>query len=210
MQNTAGSIRIASETRKMWWIDVALLGAALATLVSSVYFLFFPGGYRGGRNPWYGMELIFNRATWDAIHTWGGVLMIAVIVLHLVVHWPWFVRMGKRLISEARGGCGCMNRYGRFNLALNLTLGLLFVLAAISGIVSLFLPHGQGVASALLWSRRSWDIMHTWSGTLMTIVLVLHIGIHWKWIVKVSRNMVRAMWVRGVTSPSSQQDVLPA
>ncbi|MGQ9503012.1 MAG: hypothetical protein ACUVSF_13895 [Anaerolineae bacterium] len=36
------STRIAPETRKMWWINVVLLGAALATMLSGIYFLFFP------------------------------------------------------------------------------------------------------------------------------------------------------------------------
>ncbi len=187
-----------------------LLSAALATMLSGVYFLFFGGGFRGGRNPWYGVELIFSRATWDDIHTWGGVLMIAVATFHLVVHWPWFVRMGRRIISELKGGCGCMNRYGRLNLALNLVLGLLFFLAAISGIVLLFLPHGREVTTTLLWTRRSWDMLHTWSGTLMIITAILHIGIHWKWLTKVTRNMMRAMWLREAARPAAQESVFPA
>jgi len=205
-----GSTHIAPETRKMWWMNITLLGTALVTVLSGVYFLLFSGGFRGGRNPWYGVELIFSRATWDNIHTWGGVLMITVATLHLVAHWPWFVRMGRRMISEIRGGCGCMNRYGRLNLALSLALGLLFVLAAVSGIVLLFLPQGREVAITLLWTRRSWDILHTWSGTLMIITAMLHIGIHWKWITKVTRNMVRAMWVRGIPCSSTQQGAFPA
>lgn len=204
------STRIASAICKMWWINVILLGAALATILSGIYFLFFPQGFRGGRNPWYGVELIFNRTTWDSIHTWGGVLMIAIAALHLVVHWPWFVRMGKRIISEIKGGCGCMNRYGRLNLALNLTLGLLFLVAAGSGIVLLFLPHGRGTGTVLFWTRNSWDILHTWSGTLMFIAAILHIGIHWKWITKVTRNMVRALWAGGVSYPSVQQNPFSA
>jgi|YNPNPStandDraft_1061719.scaffolds.fasta_scaffold16190_4 hypothetical protein len=100
----ASSVRVAPETRKMWWINVTLLAVAVATMLSGVYFLIFPGGYRGGRNPWLGAELIFSRVTWDNIHTWGGVLMIIVALLHLVVHWSWFVRMGKRMISEIKGG----------------------------------------------------------------------------------------------------------
>ncbi len=103
-----------------------------------------------------------------------------------------------------------MNRYGRLNLALNLVLGLSFLLAAGSGVVLLFLPHGREAAVTLLWARRSWDILHTWSGTLMIIAAILHIGIHWKWITKVTRNMVRAVWVRESSHPGIQQGALTA
>jgi hypothetical protein len=194
----------------MWWMNIMLLSAALATMLSGAYFLFFPGGFRGGRNPWYGVELLFSRTTWDNIHTWGGILMIAIATLHLVVHWSWFVRMGKRIISELRGGCGCMNRYGRLNLALNLVLGLMFLLAAISGIVLLFLPHGREVTTTLLWTRKSWDVLHTWSGTLMIIAAILHIGIHWRWITKVTRNIVHTAWDKEPSCSRMQQGTFSA
>jgi len=45
-----------------WWLDLSLfLGGLLATL-SGIYFLVLPtGGYQGGRNPYYGIQVLFNR-----------------------------------------------------------------------------------------------------------------------------------------------------
>jgi hypothetical protein len=57
-------------------------------VLSGIYFLFVPfGGYRGGRNPVYGVTILFSRHAWDGLHTWSGVLMIAAAVFHLTIHW---------------------------------------------------------------------------------------------------------------------------
>mgnify|MGYP005850964349 FL=1 len=185
--------RVAPATRKMWYLNMPLLAAAVAASLSGIYFLFLPvGGFQGGRNPWYGVTILFSRGTWDDLHTWSGVLMIAIAAVHLMVHRAWIGRMARRLVSEWRGGCGCLNRQGRINLAINAALGVTFIAAALSGVVLLFTPHGrQLVEPVLLWSRGTWDDIHTWSGMLMIIAAATHIIIHWGWLKKVTTNMVR-------------------
>jgi len=73
-----------------WWLDLSLfLGGLLATL-SGIYFLVLPtGGYQGGRNPYYGIQVLFNRSTWELLHTWSGVAMILVAAVHFAIHWNW-------------------------------------------------------------------------------------------------------------------------
>ena len=68
---------LSPATRLNWLLDAAVfLGAVIAAL-SGVYFLYFVSGYQGGRNPTYGITLLFSRTTWDLIHAWAGVVMIA-------------------------------------------------------------------------------------------------------------------------------------
>ena len=201
MSNTAP--RVASETRKMWYINLPLFLSAVAAALSGIYSLFLPvGGFQGGRNPWYGVTALFSRGTWDDIHTWTGALMIAAAAVHIVVHWPWFVRMAKRLLNESRGQCGCMNRYGRFNLAINALTAAAFLLTATSGIALLFMPTGRQAADAtLLLSRSTWDLVHAWAGAVMIGAAIVHFAIHWRWVVKVSGNILRAA---SAGSPSSR------
>jgi len=53
--------------------------SALLAALSGIYFLFLPvSGYQGGRNPMYGVTVLFERSAWDDLHTWGGVVMIAI------------------------------------------------------------------------------------------------------------------------------------
>ena len=73
-------IRMSMPTRLNWLIDaVVVVGGILAGL-SGIYFLYLPsGGYQGGRNPMYGVTILFGRHTWEDVHLWGGVLMMAAI-----------------------------------------------------------------------------------------------------------------------------------
>jgi hypothetical protein len=76
--------------RQNWWIDAILGMSAVIAVLSSLYFLaYLVGGYQGGRNPYYNIRVIFDRHTWDMLHTWTGVLMIMAALLHIVIYWPW-------------------------------------------------------------------------------------------------------------------------
>ena len=45
-------------------------------------FLFLPvGGFQGGRNPYYGIVIFFERHTWGDIHTWSSVVIMALAAL---------------------------------------------------------------------------------------------------------------------------------
>ncbi len=101
---------ISKQTQKNWWIDAALFTSAIAAALSGIYFLFLPsGGYQGGRNPFYNVTILFSRSTWDDLHTWGGVAMIAAAIIHLAIHWPWVVSMARRTWKGLTGKGGGMN-----------------------------------------------------------------------------------------------------
>jgi len=181
---------VSSQTRNNWLLDAALfLSAALASLSGS-YFLFFPsGGYQGGRNPAYGVRLI-----WDALHTWSGAGMIFVALVHLALHWNWMTAMLRRLYREWRGQCVCMNRRGHLNVLLNFVVALAFVASAISGVYFLFAGgHGGGRnvnETVFLLSRTGWDMLHTWSSVIWIGAAILHAAIHWRWLVNVGRRLL--------------------
>jgi len=186
--------KVSTQTRNNWFVDAGLFLSAVVAALSGIYFLFLPvGGYQGGRNLTYGVEILFSRQTWDDLHTWGGVAMIIIAAIHIPLHWNWIVNMVKRTINELRGQCGCMNRFGRFNLWLNVVVALSFVATAISGLYFLLGPGSvqRSVAtdSTLLFSRATWDLIHTWAGVVLITAAVLHFVIHWKWVVKVTRKL---------------------
>lgn len=71
------------QTRANWMIDAAVFLTGILAALSGIYFLIFTsGGYQGGRNPLYGVVLLFERATWEDLHTWGGVLVISAIAFN--------------------------------------------------------------------------------------------------------------------------------
>jgi len=210
MKKTFG---VSSQTRNNWLIDAALfLGAVVASL-TGIYFLFFPvGGYQGGRNPSYGITILFQRETWDDLHTWFGILMIVAAAVHILVHWKWIVNMSRRVAQEMVGRERRLNPRSRYNVGVNALIGLSFLVAAISGVVLLFTPGGReaSTAAVLFFSRTTWDLIHTWAGIVMILAATLHFAIHWGWVTKVSRKVIGSTLseVVGRKSAQSAEEVL--
>jgi len=187
-------IRMSMQTRKNWLIDAAVaLGGVLAAL-SGIYFLFLPsGGYQGGRNPTYGITILFSRHTWSDVHIWGGVLMVAAIAVHFAIHWQWVKRMSGRTVSAMLPKGNKLSKGALFNVAIDALIGISFLICALSGIYFLFAPsggfqggHNPGWDPNFLFSRTTWDLIHTWSGVVLVIAAVVHFAIHWRWVKNVT------------------------
>jgi hypothetical protein len=193
MQN---SVRLSNQTRQNWLIDAAVFSGALLSTITGIYFLFLPvGGYQGGRNPTYGLKILFGRSTWDDLHTWGGLLMIFAVVIHLAWHWSWVKMMGRRMINTLLAKGSKFSKGAKINVLVNMVIALGFFLTAVSGIYFLFVPAGYaggrtpGWDPGFIFSRTTWDIIHTWGAVLMIIAALLHGFIHWRWITKVTRSV---------------------
>ena len=195
---------ISNITQRNWWTDAVLFSSALIAALSGVYFLYFPvGGYQGGRNPYYNLQILFDRHTWDDLHMWAGIAMIAVAVLHIFLHWSWVVNMTKRMVKDLLGKNGKMNQRGRLNLLLNILVGLSFLLTAFSGVYFLFIPEGRAAVDPMfLFSRTTWDLIHTWAGVTLIAAAVIHLAIHWRWIVKVALGISKQISSRETLAQS--------
>jgi hypothetical protein len=187
---------ISSQTRNNWLIDAVLFLGALVASISGIYFLFFPvGGYQGGRNPMYGITVLFQRGTWADLHTWFGIAMIIAATVHIMIHWNWIVNMTKRVVQEIVVRERRLNGRSRFNIGINIAIGLSFLITALSGIYLLFIPGGShGVADpAFLFNRATWDLIHTWAGIILIDAAIVHFAIHWRWVLKVTGKMLRSL-----------------
>jgi len=88
---------------KAYWslaIGISLLG--LAEAVSGfVLWLGFSTGGGAGRSLGGGGgagNLIFwelSRHTWLDIHDWAAVALLVLVLIHIILHWNWIVRMAK-------------------------------------------------------------------------------------------------------------------
>lgn len=200
---------VSRQTRFQWLIDAALFLSGIIAALSGVYFLYLPsGGYQGGRNPMYGVTILFERHTWDDLHAWGGIAMIVVIVVHLAIHGKWIVGMARHVAKELMGHYPAMNRKTRFNLLLNSMVATSFLLTAVSGLYFFFVPEQAGrlasSAPLFLFSRSTWDLIHTWAGVVLIAAVVVHLAIHWRWIVNVTGKVCRSLWPGPVTRLSER------
>lgn len=183
---------VTTLTRNNWLMDFSLFLTAVVTVLSGIYFLFLPdGGFKGGRNPFYGLRILFLRETWEWLHTWIGLAMVVIALVHIIFHWKWVKSMFKRVVS---GASAQLNPRARYNLWLNTVTALSFLICAVSGIYFLFVGGSEGGRNPepmFLFSRTAWDMVHTWSGVLFIIAAILHFDIHWRWIANVTKKVFR-------------------
>ena len=80
-----------------------------------------------------------------------------------------------------------MNK-AKLNYWLDAAIGVAFLLSAISGLVFL-LPAGLSSGSRILGlSTQAWDALHVWSSLAMIAGVLMHLVLHWKWIVSMTRR----------------------
>ena len=189
--------KVSGKTLRTWLIDAVAFVGGLLSILSGIYFLYLPsGGYEGGRNPMYGVTILFDRHTWDSLHTWSSVVMIAATVIHFALHWAWVRMSGRRVANHLSRRRRFGSKFARFNIALNAGVGISFLICALSGVYFMFAPSGgyQGGANlrwdpGFLLSRTTWDLIHTWSAVALSAAVVVHFAIHWRWVKRVTSSL---------------------
>lgn len=199
--------QLSSRTRNNWLIDAAVfLGGILAAL-TGIYFLYLPsGGYRGGRNPAYGLQILFERHTWSDLHVVTGLVMVVAVAAHFAIHWQWVTMMARRVANALRTRESGLSRGARQNLILDAVVAVSFVICALSGIALLLVPEGSGAGSSP--ARIAWDMAHTWSGVLLIGSAVIHLAIHWRWVKNVTLRLVASLLPAGVGEKPAAQSSL--
>ncbi|NLS79950.1 MAG: DUF4405 domain-containing protein [Chloroflexi bacterium] len=75
------------------------------------------------------------------------------------------------------------------NYWVDMLIGVAFVLSAISGLV--FLLPGD-IETGVLWvSYQAWNALHTWSSLAMIVGVGLHLALHWKWLVSMTKRLFK-------------------
>ena len=195
-------IGVSSQTRNNWLIDVTVLLGGVVAALTGIYFLFLPsGGYQGGRNPTYGLTILFERHTWSDLHTWSGVLMTAAIAIHFVIHWQWVKMMSRRMVKALKAKGTKLSKGAKLNVVIDAVVAISFLVCALSGIYFLFAPSGgfqggrnPGWDPNWLFSRTTWDLIHTWSGVAVIVAAIVHFAIHWRWVKNVTRRLFLSLF----------------
>jgi len=88
------------------------------------------------------------------------------------------------------------------NYILALIMFLLALFQTVSGFVLwLVLPgggygyrggrgEGVGTGATFLWSRDTWIDIHDWVAVALLVILVVHLVLHWRWIVYMTKKYV--------------------
>ena len=92
-----------------------------------------------------------------------------------------------------------MNK-ARLNYLLDAVIGVAFLLSGATGVAFLLMDSGgyqggrnTGFGTALLGlSRGTWSDLHTLGSLVMITGIVVHVALHWKWIIGMTKKMMPA------------------
>ena len=81
------------------------------------------------------------------------------------------------------------------NFAVDLLMGAAFLAAAATGLVIFFfLPSGapqSGFAQFLGVIKRDWTFVHEWAGLAVIVFVLLHLALHWRWLLAMAGQPLR-------------------
>lgn len=104
-----------------------------------------------------------------------------------------------------------MSSKAKLNYAVDVVIGLSFVLSALSGLVLFFVPSGyQGgrnpyyLQTVLFLTTHAWDELHTWSSIAMIAGTGAHLVLHWSWMVCLTVRLLE-----GLLSSKAKQEACP-
>ncbi len=89
----------------------------------------------------------------------------------------------------------------KLNYLLDGVIGLGFAFSGVTGVAFLLMGEGgyqggrnPGFATGLLGlSRGTWSDLHTWASLVMIAGVVVHIALHWRWIVCITARMLPSL-----------------
>jgi len=82
----------------------------------------------------------------------------------------------------------------KINYVIDILMLIFFIINAITGlIIFFFLPTGVkkgGYQEFLGIIKHNWADVHNWSGLLLLLLVAIHLILHWKWIVSMTKSLI--------------------
>jgi protein-S-isoprenylcysteine O-methyltransferase Ste14 len=75
-------------------LDVTIAISFLICSLSGVYFMLNPSSGQTG------VSYLFDKTTWDLLHTWSGVIFTFTALLHIVLHWKWITNITAKMFGS--------------------------------------------------------------------------------------------------------------
>ena len=84
-----------------------------------------------------------------------------------------------------------MNRT-KLNYWIDIGLAISFLICFITGLIKWpGLIKIIGVSAYKVLHVKNISILHDWSGLIMSILVLVHLALHWKWLVCVTKSMFK-------------------
>lgn len=129
------------------------------------------------------LALLSVVLTGIALHEWLGIILIVALLAHLLLSWTWIVAVLHRFFAS-------LTPLVRINAVLNLLLFIISVVVLATGLmISVVALPFFGVHPFPTVFLR---LLHLVSADMLLIVVGLHLGLNWKWIMAALRKHLAA------------------
>jgi cytochrome b561 len=152
-----------------------------------------------GLGPYGNVDSIFDwpRYLWVEYHSWISIILVIVILIHIFIHWDWFVDITKRIINNIKQKrIRITERYITASI-----LFILFLFECLSGfVIWLIMPRGrdnyfemiEGIGRTFWGLQRDvWSDLHAWVAIVIVAIVILHIAMHWRWVIRTTAGEKR-------------------
>ena len=122
------------------------------------------------------------------LHEWGGLVLGAALLIHVILHWQWVVAVTRRFFGRLPGGH--LTGVARAKYLVDAGIGLAFLTITLTGIAistTLGTAEALGLGTAFVITLRD---LHFLAADLALILAAGHLARNWKWIVSTSRRFL--------------------
>jgi len=161
-----------SRTERNFWLDVTIFVALLITTITGfILWLVIP----------HKLDIIFlgfSRSAWVTAHICLGVVGLACIVLHIVWHWGWLKALRGRPLRE-------MKETLRANRIVDRIMWITYITTNVFGAIAWALHFGDDIYVVSVPDR-----LHVVFGVAWTILTIVHLALHWRWITSTTQRYI--------------------
>lgn len=132
----------------------------------------------------FGALFVAYNPAWTgvAVHEWLSVVMVTPLLFHLVINWDQSLQILRHFSQRLRV-------LPKVNLVVDAALFVAGVTVVLSGL--LISRSIAGVLGVVIVPSPLWVSTHAWSADATVLLLLVHVALHWRWIVNVARKLGR-------------------
>jgi hypothetical protein len=125
--------------------------------------------------------LAYNPAwTHIAVHEWLSVIVIVPLLFHVIINWDQTLAILRRFAVIVRAT-------PKVNLVVDAALFVAGVTVMLSGLlVSQYVLRAVGIS---VTPTALWVTTHRWSADATMLLLLVHFGLHWRWVVRAAGKL---------------------
>lgn len=94
--------RVIRRGSLLFWLVAASTGLMLFELVSGIILWFILPAGQGGRLSGSAAVWSLDRHAWIDLHNWAALMLTAVVIAHVAMHWKWVFRQTRAYLFGKR------------------------------------------------------------------------------------------------------------